>query len=189
MSSNKKQLVSCSVARLLLAVGLLVIGGGLATQTRAQSANEYQVKAAFILNFARFIEWPSDALREGDALVIGVIGDDPFGNSIDQIVSRGRANGRRLSVRRMKWGDNLRSCQVLFISSSERKHVREIIEGLRGSSVLTIGDISEFNRSGGMIKFFIQDNKVLFEINAAAASQARLKVSSKLMALSKGGGN
>jgi hypothetical protein len=169
----------------VLAIGLLLTGAA-GQEARAQSANEYQVKAAFILNFARFIEWPSDAFYDGDTLAIGVIGDDPFGNSIDQIVSRGVANGHRLVVRRMKWGDNLRSCQILFVSSSERKRLGQILDSLRGSSVLTISDLSEFNRSGGMIKFFIQDNKVLFEINSTATTRARLKVSSKLLALSKG---
>jgi len=174
-----------SAGRVLFALGPLVLTTVFAAEARAQSANEYQVKAAFILNFARFIEWPSDA--SGGELVIGVIGDDPFGNSLYQVASRGTANGRTLVVRRMKWGDNLRACQILFISASEQRRLGQIIDALRGSSVLTIGETGEFNRSGGVIKFFIQDNKVLFEINATAAAQARLKVSSKLMALSRGG--
>lgn len=173
-------------SRLFHGVGLLFIAALSVVQANAQSANEYQVKAAFILNFARFIEWPNDTLS-GDQLVIGVIGEDPFGGALYQVASRGSANGRRLEVRRMKWGDNLRACHILFISSSEQRRTGQILDALRGSSVLTIGETSEFNRSGGIIKFFIQDNKVLFEINANAAAQARLKVSSKLMALSKGG--
>jgi hypothetical protein len=179
---------STLLRRFTTALGLLALLAGVFTvPTRAQTANEYQVKAAFILNFARFIEWPGDALTESETLVIGVVGDDPFGSSIDQVVSRATANGRRLMVRRMRWGDNLRACQILFISSSERKRVGQILDAVRGSSVLTIAETSDFNRMGGMIKFFIHDNKVFFEINSAAAAQARLKVSSKLMALSRGG--
>jgi hypothetical protein len=165
---------------------LAVIASGPVGPTHAQKADEYQVKAAFILNFARFVEWPGDSLSDGDTLVIGIIGEDPFGNSIDQVVSRATANGRRLVVRRLKWGDNLRACHVLFISSSEHRRTGQILSSLRGASVLTISEMGDFSRNGGMIRLFIHDNKVFFEINAAAAGQARLKVSSKLLALSRG---
>jgi hypothetical protein len=152
-----------------------------------QRGNEYQVKAAFILNFARFVEWPSDAISDG-TLVVGVMGDDPFGGAIDSLNSN-NINGRRLVIRRLKWGDNLRSCHILFVSSSEQNRVWKITESLRGASVLTIGEMPQFNQAGGIIKFIVENNKVRFEINAAAAGQARLKISSKLLALSKGGKN
>jgi hypothetical protein len=153
---------------------------------QAQTANEYQVKAAFIFNFAKFIDWPSDAFSEGGVLVVGVVGDDPFGSALDQL-NGNLANGRRLRIRRLRWNEDLRSCQILFISSSERRHLGKIMDNIRGTSVLTIGDIPQFNQAGGIIKFVIQDDKVRFEINAGAAGQARLKISSKLLALSKGG--
>jgi hypothetical protein len=186
MSTQTK--VSDPRSPVLAAALLLAFVSFFAAPTRAQAANEYQVKAAFILNFAKFIEWPHDAL-ESDTLIVGVVGEDPFGSAIDQVVSQATANGRRLTVRRFKWNDNLRGCHILFISSSEYRRTGQILDSLRGSSVLTIAESGDFTRSGGTIKFFIQDNKVFFEINGSAAAQARLKVSSKLMALSRGGRN
>ena len=177
------------IARRMILVSLLALMGNvLTTQVQAQAADEYQVKAAFILNFARFVEWPSDAFGDGGALVVGVVGDDPFGGALDQL-NGNTVNGRRLRIKRLRWDDNLRACQILFISASEGRHLGKIMESIRGTSVLTIGEMPQFNQSGGMIKFVIQDNKVRFEINAGAAGQARLRISSKLLALSKGGRN
>jgi len=155
-------------------------------QVRAQTVNEYQVKAAFIFNFAKFVEWPSDAFGEGAALVVGVIGEDPFGGALDRL-NGNTANGRALRIKRFRWGDDLRACQVLFVSASEDRHLRKIMESIRGTSVLTIGESTQFSQSGGMIRFVIQDNKVRFEINASSAGQSGLKISSKLLALSKRG--
>lgn len=156
------------------------------TQVRAQTINEYQVKAAFIFNFAKFVEWPSDAFGEGGALVVGVIGDDPFGGALDRL-NGNTANGRALRIKRFRWGDDLRACHVLFISASEGRHLNKIMQSISGRSVLTIGESTQFGQSGGMIRFVIQDNKVRFEINASAAGQAGLRISSKLLALSKRG--
>ena len=154
----------------------------------AQAPNEYRVKAAFILNFARFIEWPTDGYGPGGSLVVGIVGDDPFGGSLDQL--NGTAiNGHRIVIRRLKVGDYLKGCQILFVSSSERNRLGKILESVRGGSVLTIGELPQFNQAGGIIKFVIQNDKVRFEINDGAAGQARLRISSKLLALSKSGRN
>jgi len=154
----------------------------------AQSPDEYRVKAAFILNFARFVDWPSDSFSEGGVLVVGIIGDNPFGGSLDQLNGTS-VNGRRIAIRRFKFGDYLRGCQILFVSSSERNRLGKILDSVKGGGVLTIGELPQFNQTGGVIKFVIQDYRVRFEINPGAAAQARLKISSKLMALSKGGRN
>jgi len=172
--------------RIILVSLLALMGNVLTTQVQAQAADEYQVKAAFIFNFAKFVDWPSDAFGDGGALVVGVVGDDPFGGALDQL-NGNTANGRRLRIKRLRWDDNLRTCQILFISNSEGRHLGKIMESIRGTSVLTIGEMPQFNQSGGMIRFVIQNDKVRFEINAAAAGQARLRISSKLLALSKGG--
>ncbi len=102
------------------------------------------------------------------------------------MVNGNSAQGRQLVVRRFKSSDDLRRCHILFISSSEKKRFDQIVGSVRGAGVLTVGEASHFNQSGGMIRFFIQENRVRFEINAAAAGQARLRISSKLLALSKG---
>jgi len=164
-------LITCSLAKLVV---------------QAQSLSEYQVKAAFILNFARFVEWPPDAFTDGGSLVVGLVGDDPFGGALDQL-NGSTVNGRHLVIRRLRATDNLRGCQILFVSSSERSRLGKIIDSVRGASVLTIGELPQFNQVGGAIRFIVQDSKVRFEINSGATGQARLKMSSKLLALSKGG--
>jgi hypothetical protein len=161
------------------------MGHAASTQAQAQ-ADEYQVKAAFIFNFAKFVDWPVDAFSDGGTLVVGVVGDDPFGGALDRL-NGSAANGRRLRIKRLRFGDNLRACHILFISKSEGKNLGKILDSLKGASVLTIGEMPQFNQSGGMIRFVIQSNKVRFEINSAASAQVRLRISSKLLALSKGG--
>ncbi|MEP7340325.1 MAG: YfiR family protein [Acidobacteriota bacterium] len=157
-----------------------------ASEARAQAASEYQVKAAFLYNFAKFVEWPSEAFSNGGApLVIGVIGDDPFGSAIDQTIKGKSINGHPLTITRLKWGQNLRACHILFISSSERKRLAQVLESLKGSSVLTVGDMDQFSQQGGIINLVMDASKVRFEINTSAADQARLKISSKLLILAK----
>lgn len=114
---------------------LVCIGLVLCASVQAQTANEYEVKAAFILNFARFVDWPGEAFGDGGSLVVGVVGDDPFRGALDQL-SGATVNGRRLVVRRLKWTDNLRACQILFVSSSERNRLGKIMDSVRGASVL-----------------------------------------------------
>ena len=180
----KEQRIRQILRRLVLVSLFALMCNLLTIQVQAQAANEYQVKAAFIFNFAKFVEWPGDAFGEGGVLVVGVVGDDPFGRALDQL-NGNTANGRRLRVKRLRWDEDLRSCQILFISTSERRHLGKIMDNIRGTSVLTIGEMPQFNQAGGIIKFVIQDDKVRFEINAGAAGQARLRISSKLLALSK----
>jgi hypothetical protein len=175
------------LTNLLLAFALFAVASPLpGTLTRAQAPNEYQVKAAFLYNFAKFVEWLPEAFGESEApFVVGVLGEDPFGNALDQIINGKSVNGRPLVVKRLKWGQNLRSCHILFISSSEQKRLVQIFESLRGANVLTVGDMDKFGQQGGVIHFIMEESKVRFEINAEVAGQARLKISSKLMALAK----
>lgn len=167
----------------LLFLGLLSL---LSPEVQAQTGNEYQVKAAFLYNFAKFVDWPAEAFAGSSApLVIGVIGDDPFGGSLDQAINGKTINGRPLVVRRLKWSQDLRSCHIIFISSSERQRLPQVIHSLRGASVLTVGDMGQFNQQGGIINFILEANKVRFEINSRGADQARLRISSKLLSLAK----
>jgi hypothetical protein len=183
-STTQHRGIAPKVRRVLTLLMLLASFGLPCLHVSAQAPNEYRVKAAFILNFARFIEWPNDAYGDGSWLVVGIVGDDPFGGSFDQL-NGNMINGRRIAIKHLKATDYLKGCQVLFVSSSERGRLGKILESVRGGSVLTIGELSQFNQAGGVIKFVIQDDKVRFEINPAAVRQARLKVSSKLLALSR----
>lgn len=176
-SLTLKMIGSCLLALISL--------GALSSAVQAQSS-EYQVKAAFLYNFAKFVDWPAEAFAGSNGmLVIGVIGDDPFGGALDQAINGKTINGQPLVVRRLRWGQDLRSCHILFISSSERKHLQQIIQSLRGASVLTVGDMGQFNQEGGIINFILEASKVRFEINSRGAGQAQLRISSKLLALAK----
>jgi len=168
-----------------LAVSLLA-GSMLSPHARAQSVSEYQVKAAFLYNFAKFVEWPPNLFNDPrDPFVLCVAGDDPFGNLLDGIVLGKTANGHPLAVRRLRREREARSCQILFVSSSERNRLRPVLKSLRGASVLTVGETDGFAQEGGMINLTLEDNRVHFEINVAAAERAGLKISSKLLSLAR----
>ena len=151
----------------------------------AQETREYELKAAFLYNFAKFVEWPAGTFSDdGAPIVVAVVGDDPFRASLDSVSGKS-ANGRQVVVRRMSVGQDLRSCQVLFVSSSERRRLTEIVASIEGASVLTVGEMDGFASNGGMIRLTMEDNKVRFQINAGAARHARLRISSKLLSLAK----
>src|SRR5712691_8044801 len=153
---------------------------------QSEPPTEYQIKAAFLYNFAKFVEWPADAFADPHApIVLGIVGEDPFGSVLDKIVLGKTVNDRGLVIKRLKEGPDLRNCHILFVSSSERKHMPQILESLQGSSVLTVGETDRFAQSGGVINFILEENKVRFEINSETAARAGLKISSKLLALAR----
>ena len=152
----------------------------------ARAATEAQVKAAFIYNFARFVEWPPQSFASDDApLTIGVMGGSPIADTLDQITKGKTIGGRRLAIKRLGSGDSPDGCHILFIGASEKARTGAILEKLRDSSVVTVGETGGFMRSGGVIGFVIENSKVAFEINAGAAKRKRLKISSQLLKLAK----
>ncbi|MBZ5669176.1 MAG: YfiR family protein [Acidobacteriia bacterium] len=169
-----------------LLLGLAGIGILGAVSASAQGPSEYQVKAAFLYNFTKFIEWPAGTSRgNGDPLRVCVMGEDPFDHALEEVVKGKDLNGKTFEVRHVSNVQEARSCQVLFVGSSERSKVRSILEGLKGASVLTVGDTPGDAKQGCIIDFLIEDSKVRFEINVGAANLASLKVSSKLLSLAK----
>jgi hypothetical protein len=146
---------------------------------------EYEVKAAFLFNFAKFVEWPPESFQEHGALTICVFGEDPFGGILESTVAGENLAGRPLRVRQVDRASALRSCQVAFISQSERERVPEILAGLRGANVLTVGESDSFAEQGGMVRFFLEANRVRFEINLDALERTRLQVSSKLLRVAR----
>jgi hypothetical protein len=153
----------------------------------AQDApTEYQVKAAYLFNFLKFVEWPGDSLADTHGRwVIGIVGDNPFGDELTQIISGKAVQGHELQVRRFQPGEDLHACHILFISASEKKRLPSVLATLNGSSVLTVADMDHFIESGGMIQFVMEDKRVRFAIDVGATGRARLKVSSKLLSLAR----
>jgi hypothetical protein len=154
---------------------------------RAQSTEEfpeYQLKAAFLFNFAKFIQWPETAFGSSNApLVIGVLGDDPFGPLLRDTVEGKSVNGRKLQIKYFKRDEAPTGCHILFISRSEKENVGPILANLDKKNTLTVADFEGFARRGGMINLLVFGKSVRFEINVEAAARADLKVSSKLGAL------
>jgi hypothetical protein len=167
---------------LCLAVVLLLCADGTRVAAEEAATQEYQVKAVFLFNFTQFVDWPLEAFSGVDQpIVIGVIGDDPFGTYLDQTVHGEKVNNRPLLIRRFRHGDDVGTCHVLFISQSETSRLDQIIAGLHGRSVLTVSDLPGFGRRGGMIRFVMENNRVKLRINADAAKAAGLMLSSKLL--------
>ncbi len=149
----------------------------------AAPPTEYQVKAAFLLNFTKFVEWPQSAFADATApLNICILGDDPFGPVLDQIVEGETVDQHKLAVRRVQ--DNaVSACQILFISNSV-SDAAGILATL-GPGVLTVGDSEAFIRQGGVIAFVIENRRVRFDINQAATARESLKLSSKLLSVAR----
>lgn len=153
---------------------------------KTADVKEYEIKAAFIYNFAKFVEWPEDAFGRADApIIIGIVGKDPFGKMIDQAVEGRRANGRLVEIKRISWGSEVKTCHILFVSSSESGKVGQLGELVKNAPILTIGETPGFASRGGIVNFTEEEGKVRFEINADAAKRARLTISSKLLSLAK----
>lgn len=158
-------------------LGALASGG-----SGTSTPPEYAVKAAYLYNFSQFVEWPSTAAT-ADFFRICVLGTDPFGRVLDEVVAGQKLDGVRVVARRISRPDEANGCRVLFISSSESDGLPRILAALVNSAVLTVSEIPRFTQSGGMIGFVLEDNRVRFEVNAAAARRAGLKLSSQLLKL------
>ena len=164
----------------LLAGSLL---GGWLVEARSAGTSEYDVKAAFLYDFAKFIEWPSNTFASTNApLLIGVYGKNPFHNRLASVVHGLIVDGHPVITRSVSF-NQLGNCQILFICASEEKNLNAILRKLDGSSVLTVMENMDPYKSGIMINFIKEDDEVHFEINDAAAKRVRLKISSKLLNL------
>jgi hypothetical protein len=159
---------------------LCAAGPSLAAQTGGPT--EYQVKAVFLFNFAQFVEWPADAFSSPTApLVIGVLGDDPYGDFLDQTVRREHLGGRSFQVRRYQSVDEIKTCHILFISRPDADRPEEILAGLKRRPLLTVSDADGFAQRGGMIRFVTERSRIRLQLNLEAAEAAHLAISSKLL--------
>ena len=150
----------------------------------ADAPLEYQVKAVFLLNFTKFIEWPAAAFEFPESPVtICILGEDPFGDTINQIVGGEVVSGRKIAVQRIKRLPGPKSCQVLFWGGSEAVPAKPLPD--LGPGILTVGEGDSFMREGGMIGFIIDNRRVRFDVNQAAAERAGLKISSKLLSVAR----
>jgi hypothetical protein len=147
-------------------------------------ASEYAVKAAYLFNFARFVEWPPEAGHR-DTLVIGILGTDPFGSALDQTIAGKSITGRTLTTRHLGAQDSIEGVDILFVCSSEASRLPQLLKRLDDAPVLTVGDLDDFASRGGMVGFVIKDDTVRFDVNLDRIWQSRLKMSSQLVKVAR----
>jgi YfiR/HmsC-like len=152
----------------------------------AETLTEYEIKAGFFFNFTRFVEWPEDAFATPTSPIVAcVMGETPLTDPLAEVIQGKVVNGRAVSINLVKPSDDLRRCNLLFISEGAARRTGEILARLRKANTLTVGETPGFPLAGGMINFAILDNKVKLEINLDATTHAGLKVNSKLIAVSR----
>jgi hypothetical protein len=163
----------------------------LALSSRAQTvdstdSSEYLIKAGFTYNFAKLMDWPANTFPRPDSpIVIGILGSDPFGSTLETVLAGKKVNERSFVVKHLKWGTDIKGCNILYVSNSEGAHLDELFRLLKGLPVLTIGQMPGFARHGGIVNFVIENDKVRFEVNVEAAKQADISISSRLLTLAK----
>lgn len=179
---NRRQAVRS--IRNVIAVCLLAAAEcSCAGTARAASANEYQIKAAFLFNFAKFVGWPSQAFADANTpLIIGVLGQDPFGSYLDETVQGERIDNRQLVIQRYHSPAEIKHCHVLFISRSEAGRLNQIVSSLKSRNMLIVTD-ADGGEGGVIIRFVTEGNRIRFKIDAQAAKAANLTISSKLLRL------
>jgi hypothetical protein len=186
--------VNVMLKRLRILIVALSVSLSWAPEAFAQAADssdssEYLIKAGFIYNFAKFVEWPSAAFAQPDSpIIIGILGTDPFGTLIDRIVENKKIGARGFVVKRLKWGTDLKDlkeCKILFVGASEKAHIDELVQIVKSLPILTVGETPGFAERGGVIRFVLEDNRVRFEVNVEAAHQADLTISSRLLTLAR----
>jgi hypothetical protein len=185
MGKSRWQRTACFRVQ-LCAMALLFLTGSTPIQPQSAPSVEYQVKAAFLSNFAKFVEWPADAfVSEKTPITLCVFRYDPFGSALDEVIRGKTINNRELTARRVNELPDLKSCQLVFVSDREDKALSEIFKSVNGASVLIVGESADFAERGGAVQFFLENNKLRFAVNVDAVQRARLQISSKLLALAR----
>lgn len=177
--SNRYPLVCHCATTITVILALLCIP---VLQAQQPKVSEYQVKAVYLYNFGRFVQWPPNApAAKGDSFSICILGQDPFGQTLDSTLAGETLDDKPVAVKRISSPRDAGNCRILFISSTEESHLKEILAALDESCVLTVSDMPAFSRRGGMIQFVLEGDKVRFEINLTKAETAKLTLSSELL--------
>lgn len=177
-------IVPASLTLLALAAVIVSVTAALVTPARAAFSREYEIKAAFLYNFVKFVDWPAQALPQNATFTIGVLGSDPFEGALETINGK-VARDHTIVVRRLASAADAADVQMLFVSPSERARFAQILASTRSAPVLTVSETPGFAEDGGVINFTSGGNRVRFEINVAAAQRAHLAINSQLLRLAK----
>lgn len=192
MRAIRIQLTHNGLTVLILVLTFVLMVGQV--QANSASEQEYRIKAAFLYNFIKFVDWPKEKPSNEKTITVGIIGKSLLGKAFEPLKHK-QAKDKKVIIKQFPSVEEsklpseqieaIRKCHVLFVCRSEAKKLREIIKSVKGHGVLTVGDSEGFLKSGGIINFVKQDEKVRFEINNTAAKQARLTIRSKLLRLAK----
>jgi hypothetical protein len=175
-------MVRRTTMRLLIAALLLAW----TRPTVADEAGEYAVKAAFLYNFGKFVQWPADAFRDAEEpLVLGLLGEDPFDGLLEQIAGERQIQGRKIVIRRWHSPREVGRCHILFVSRSQEQNLSQLMRVLGEAPVLTVSDIHDFAERGGAISLYLEERRVRFSVNLETAQRAGLKVSSQLLKIAR----
>jgi len=173
--------------RLVSRLARLVVISNVILQLSAQGQiEEYQVKAAFLYNLAKFVEWPAQSFRiPTSPIVICILGHDPFGRALTEMLEGKVLDGRALVVQQISDAQKAGNCHVVFVGSSEQKRFRSILQDLKASGVLTVGDTEGFAAQGGVVNLKLEGGMVRFEVNLEVGKEKNLRISSKLLSLAQ----
>jgi hypothetical protein len=175
-----------NIIRQSLLIVLLLCNTVLPAKAPIPVPAEYEVKAAFLFNFTQFVEWPPASFASDQApLMIGILGENPFGSYLEEIVAGEKVHGHSLTINYYKNLDEIKSCNILFINKDKAGDMNNILASIKGKNILTVSDAPFFLQQGGIVRFYTLNNKISLQINLDAAKAAKLEVSSKLLRLCK----
>jgi hypothetical protein len=181
----KKQGRASGICFFLIAASLCLIPSRLVS-ANGQAQDELLVKAAFVFNFAQFVDWPADTFSSSDSpIIIGIIGSDPLAEAVAQSIQGKTAKGRPFSVRKQGLEASVRQCHIVVVTFRETSRLGKLTELLQGAPVLTVGESAGFAEHGGVINLVLEGGRIKMEVNVTAANSARLTVSSRLLSLAK----
>jgi hypothetical protein len=164
----------------------LIVFNLAAGNAQSQKELEYKLKAVYLFNFLQFSEWPDSAFTDARApIILGVVGNDPFGTVLDEVVQSEKVGAHPITVVRFRREDEITKCHALFVCLSEKDECQTILDRVQGSSTLTVSELTGFDALGGCIRLYFENNRLRFEINMKALKQARVKMSSKLLRLAR----
>jgi len=165
---------------------LVLLGTAVRAHAQAPGFDEYQVKAVFLYTFAKFVEWPPGTFaNSNDRIGICVVGHDPFGSMLDDIVQGKKIGDRAFTVRRLPDTQQASQCQILFIGATEGKRTRVLLEALKDGGILTVGETDDFTALGGIICFKLEGMHVRLRVALETGEHAHLRISSKLLSLAE----
>lgn len=169
-----------------LSLGWIVAGASLAAGAQRDVSKEYEIKAAFLYNFTKFVEWRGEQFASpAEAITIAVCGPNPFGDELQKIVKGRQVNGREIVVKFAAAPQDVLDAELVFVGALGGERMKETVQMLNAAGIVTVGETDEFTRAGGMIVFVLEGDKVRFEIDVGEAERRGLKISAQLQKLAK----